>query len=98
MTADEDSRGSRVFDHGFGHAVLEILLVWSVLDDGDFERVEVRQRLSSAADPNALDHLQQPILFVILTSKTSTRLLSNVIQKKRGYGYPTAMHSTKQAH
>jgi len=57
MPSYENCRCVWVFYHGLCHAVFEILLVWSILDNRDFQSIKIGQRRSYSSDADALDHL-----------------------------------------
>jgi hypothetical protein len=57
MSADKDTRGIRILFHGLRHAILEVFLVWGVLDDRHLQSVEVGKGSLHAAYANAFDHL-----------------------------------------
>lgn len=41
MAANEHSSGIRIFDHSLSHAILQILFVRCILNDGQFKGVEI---------------------------------------------------------
>lgn len=57
MSANKDASGVRILDHSFSHAILEIFLVWSVLNDRNDERIEIGERFSGSTDTDTFDHL-----------------------------------------
>lgn len=63
MPPDENTRSVGVGFHRLRHAVLEVLLVRRVLDDGHDEGVEVGQRARSAGDAHAFDHLRASLIW-----------------------------------
>lgn len=62
---DENTRSVGVGFHRLRHAVLEVLLVRRVLDDGHDEGIEVGQRARSAGDAHAFDHLRASLPWTI---------------------------------
>lgn len=41
----------------FCHTILQVLLIWGIFNDGDNQRVKIRQRPSCPTHPNSLNHL-----------------------------------------
>jgi hypothetical protein len=58
VAPDKHARRIRIFCHSLCHAVFQIFLIRSVLDDGDHEGVEEGQSSTHSTNTNTFDHLQ----------------------------------------
>jgi hypothetical protein len=57
VSPDEYTCRIRIFSHGSGHTILQVLLVGRVLDDGQDKCVEERQGCTYSTTTNTFDHL-----------------------------------------
>lgn len=63
MPPDKDGCSIGILDHCFRHAVFQIFLIRSVLNDGQFQSIKIRKCGTSATNTNALYHLEYDFWF-----------------------------------
>lgn len=61
MPSDKYSSRIGVLYHGFCHTILQIFLVGCILDNGDFEGVQIRKSAASPRNTNAFNRLERRV-------------------------------------